>query len=56
MFYIIFPGLIETYITLSGLFQMMPMKHAIEVAKSTQQSRTISFESQRTEESTAPDA
>ena len=43
MFYIFFPGFIETYVTQPGLFQMMSktqqsMKHAIEVLVDIQQS------------------
>ena len=61
--YTIFPGFIETYITQPGLFQMMSntqqsMTHAIEVVVDIQQSHqsTTQLQSQRTEESTAPDA
>ena len=63
MFYTIFPGFIETYITRPGLFQMMSntqqsMTHAIEVMVDVQQSHqsTTQLQSQRTEDSTAPDA
>ena len=63
MFYIFFPGFIETYVAQPGLFQMMSktqqsMTHAIEVVVDIQQSHqlTTQLQSQRTEESTAPDA
>ena len=63
MFNTIFPGFIETYITHPGLFQMMSntqqsMTHAIEVMVDIQQSHqsTTQLQSQRTEESTSPDA
>ena len=63
MFYTIFPGFIETYITQPGLFQMMSntqqsMSHVIKVMVDVQQSHqlTTQLQSQRTEKSTVPDA
>ena len=63
MFYTIFPGFIETYITQPGLFQMMSntqqsMTQAIQMVVDIQQSHqsTTQQQSQRTEESTALDA
>ena len=57
------PDLIGTYITQPGLSQMLSktqqsMTHAIEVIVDVQQSHqsTDQLQSQRTEESTAPDA
>jgi hypothetical protein len=58
-----FTGFIEKYITQPGLFQLMSnsqqsMTHPIEVMVDIQQSHqsTTQLQSQRTEESTAPDA
>ena len=63
MFHIFFPDFIETYITQPGLFQLMSntqqsMTHAIEVLVDIQQSfqSTTQLQSQKTEESIAPDA
>ena len=63
MFHIFFPDFIETYITQPGLSQMfsktqLSMTHAIEVVVDIQQSHqsTTQLQSQKTEESIAPDA